>query len=47
MTKLKTLLLAACAPVILAACASTGAAPPAPTPASTPMAEAPKPAYGT
>src|SRR3990167_9674194 len=44
MIRLKTLLLAACAPVILAACATT-----APAPAPTPVVEAPrpKPAYGT
>ncbi|CAN5492836.1 M13 family metallopeptidase [soil metagenome] len=49
MTNLKTLLLAACAPVILSACASLGAAPPAPVPAPAPIAQAPKPkpAYGT
>ena len=49
MTNLKTLLLAACAPVILSACASMAAAPPAPVPAPAPVAEAakPKPAYGT
>lgn len=48
MTHLKTLLLAACAPVILSACASM-AAPPAPMLAPAPVAEAPKakPAYGT
>lgn len=45
MTNLKTLLLAACAPVILSACASLGDAPPAPVAA--PLAEAsPRPAYG-
>ena len=49
MTNLKTLLLAACAPVILSACASLGAAPPAPVSAPAAVAEAskPKPVYGT